>query len=298
VALEVTVDIGLTGQPASDWIATEANASYRLDSDDNAAFSSPTEVTTASLTTGVERYEVWDATGTSDSTWYRFRIEDNADSALSDWSVPFQVHEEQPIATLASVKLRLGSGASTTDDDVLMDIIDSVNHAIVNRIGYYPGPSSATSRDFDGKDAVADGKRLYVHPGIRSLTSLSIATSTGGSATAATLTDVALGPPAWRLRPGEPFHYLEFKDVTSGAHSIFAYGYANIETEGLYGWAEVPADLVHVATAMAIRRWKTRASGDVDTTGSDEFGQAIISDRLPAEWRRVIDRYRIDGWAY
>jgi len=297
VAAQVTVRLDLTGQPASDWIALDAAASFRLDSDDSAAFASPTEVGTTSLTTGVERYEVWDSSGTVDSTWYRFRIEDDSDDALSDWTTPFQVHAPQPIATLASVKLRLGSGATSTDDDVLADIIDSVNHAIIERIGYYPGPSSDTSRTFDGKDAVDDGRLLFVPPGIRSLTSLKIATSTGGTATAATLTDVALGPASHLLRPGEPYHWLEFKDITSGSHSIFSYGYANVETEGRYGWAQVPADLVHVATAMAIRRWKTRAAGDTDTTGSDEFGQAIISDRLPAEWRRVINRYRIDGWA-
>lgn len=290
MAIKVVVHVN----NAADWLTVDANASFRLDRDTSAAFASPTEVTTTALTTGVERYEAWDTAGLSTS-WYRFRIEDDGDVALSDWSFPFQVLEQQPIATLASVKQRLGSGANATDDDVLQSIIDGCNGAIIQRIGYYPGPSDDTSRTYSGKDAVRNGSRLWVRGGIRSLTTLSIAGSTGDTATAATASDYTLGPSSYLLRPGEPYQYIEFKDVTTGNWSYFPYGYDNIETTGVYGWGAVPDDLVHVASAWAIRRWKSRNSGDSDVAGNDEFGSLVITDRLPADWRRTIDSYRYWG---
>ena len=286
MSIKVVVHIG----NATDWLTADATASYRLDRDTTAAFAAPTEVTTATLTTGVDRYEVWDASGVSTS-WYRFRIEDDSDSPLSPWSTPFQVLAVEPIATLAGVKQRLGTGATSVDDDVLDDIIAGVNAEIVRRIGYYPGPSSDTTKTLHGFDAVRSGRRLWVPGGVRSVTSLTIADTTGGSGTAATGTDYVLGPSD--RRPGQPYGYIEFVDVTTGAWSYFPAAYSNVVIVGLFGWSSVPDDLEHIATAWAVRRWKARASGDADALGSDEFGGAIISDRMPAEWRRIIDAYRI-----
>lgn len=184
----------------------------------------------------------------------------------------------QDIATLASVKQALGAPATTTDDDVLNFHIDGVNAAIIARLGYYTGPSSATTLTYDGRDAVRDGRRLWVTPGIRALTSIEIAS------VAVDVADIRLGPPSYRLRPNEPFHWIERE---TGCFT------GDIVTVGMYGWAMVPADLARMATAWATRSWKTRATGDADVIGSDEFGEQIISDRLPAEWRRTIELYEL-----
>jgi hypothetical protein len=287
VAIKVIVTV--TG--AADILSNDATAVIRLDRDTTSAFLAPTEVTTTAILTGVERYEIWDV-GATTTSWFRFQIESGAGVALSGLSIPWQVITPQPIATLASVKLRLGSGASSTDDDVLQSIIDGVNGAITQRIGYYPGPSSDTSRVYHGMDAVHGGRRLWLPGGVRSITALTLASSTLGAQTAATLTDFMLGPAAYELRPAEPYHYIEFKDVTTGNWSYFPDGYENVTATGTFGWGIVPDDLIHVASAMALRRWKARNSGDVDVLGSDEFGSAVISDRMPIEWRRVIDSYR------
>ena len=119
---------------SADWITYNANARFRLDRDTTAAFASSTEVVTTVLTSGTERYEVFDTSGTSTS-WYRWRIEDAADVALSAWSVGWQVLESRPIATLADVKQRLGT-TSATDDDMLVSIIGGVNDAFTAYIGY------------------------------------------------------------------------------------------------------------------------------------------------------------------
>ena len=288
----MAIKVVLHTDGSADWIASNANARFRLDrsASGGAAFTTSTEVVTTALTSGTDRYEVWDTAG-SPTTWYRFRIEDAADGALSDWSTPFQVTARQPIATLASVKLALGSGATATDDDALSLYIDGINGRIVQRIGYYPGPSSDTSRTYHGRNAVQGGKRLWIPGGVRSVTTLSIATTTGGSATAATSTDYVLGPDLYDLRPGEPYHWIDFVDVTTGSHSSFAYGFSNVVIVGLFGWGQVPDDLVSTATAWAVHDWKTRNTGGVGIVGSEDLGFADMS-RLPFEWKRVIDSYR------
>ena len=275
---------------SADWITYNANARFRLDRDTTAAFASSTEVVTTVLTSGTERYEVFDTSGTSTS-WYRWRIEDAADVALSAWSVGWQVLESRPIATLADVKQRLGT-TSATDDDMLVSIIGGVNDAFTAYIGYYPGPSTDTARTLHGKDAVWNGHRMWIVGGVRSITTLAIAGSTGGATSNATSTDYILGPHASYLRPGEPYHYIEFVDVTTGSWGYFPHGYSNVVITGYFGWSSVPAELVQRATLESVRHWKARATGDADVVGSDEFGNQIISYRFPAELRRVLDRYR------
>ena len=295
MAIKVIVQV----DGAADWITANANARFRLDRDTTAAFAAATEVITTVLVSGTERYETWDASGTTTS-WYRFRIEDASDVALSGWSTPFQVTEDQQIATLASVKLALGTGATATDDDALAFYIGGVNEAIIHRIGYYPGPSSDTTRSYDGKDAksaavAGDARRLWIPGGVRTVTSLTLG-ATAAAGTAATSTAYGLFPRTYLLRPGEPYHWLEFYDVTTGNWSSFPFGYANCVIVGLFGWGRVPPDLVRLATAWAIRSWKARNSGDADVLGTTEFGEQIVSDRFPAQWRATIDSYRIDGW--
>ena len=65
---------------------------------------------------------------------------------------------------------------------------------------------------------------------------------------------------------------------------------------GLFGWGRVPPDLARLATAWSVRSWKSRNSGDADVLGTTEFGEQIVSDRFPAQWRATIDSYRIAGW--
>ena len=85
-------------------------------------------------------------------------------------------------------------------------------------------------------------------------------------------------------------------DITTGDWSSFPFGYANCVIVGLFGWGRVPPDLVRLATAWASRSFKARNSGDADVLGTTEFGEQIISDRFPAQWRATIDSYRIAGW--
>jgi hypothetical protein len=275
---------------AGDILADNAGAVIRLERDTLVTFPAPGVVSTTALVSGTDRYEIYDASGTSTS-WYRFRIQTALGVALTDYSTPFQVIARTPIATLGSVKLRLGSGATSTDDDVLQQFVDSVNDQFVRHIGYYPGPSTDTSRTYHGRDAVRNGYRLWIPGGVRTVTGLTIGESTTATETAATLTDISLGPTP--RRAGEPYWYIDFHDQVTGSWSYYPFGYGNVTVTGLFGWAQVPDELVDWASMQVVRRWKSRATGDPDVVGNDEFGNAIISYRLPAELRRALDAYRI-----
>ena len=291
MAIQTTLHV----ENAGDLLATAAygaGAVARLHRDTTAAFAAPTSVSTTALVSGTDRYEVWDADGSATS-WYRFRIENSGGTELSDWSVPWQVLTQQPIATLASCKMYLGAGATDTDDDALAGIIAGVNRAIVKRIGYYPGPSSDTTRTYHGRDAVRGGKRLWIPGGIRTLTSLTIAGATGDAGTAATSTDWVLGPHSSTLQPGEPYWYIDFADVTTGNWSYFPNAYGNVVPVGLFGFAQPPEDLVYWGSFQSIQIWKARASG-TGMVGATEFGNIDLS-RLPSEGKRVIDSYRMPG---
>ena len=88
-----------------------------------------------------------------------------------------------------------------------------------------------------------------------------------------------------------PYHFLEWKDVTTGAWGYWPAAYSNVTITGLFGWGQVPDDLVEWASWQVVQLWKARASG-TGMVGSTEFGTIDLS-RLPAEARRVIDSYRL-----
>jgi hypothetical protein len=279
VAIKVIVNVA----SAADWIVAEATARFRLDRDSSVAFSAPSEVTTTALVAGTDRYEVWDAGGASTS-WYRFRIENDADSGISDWSTPWQVTSDQPIATLAGVKQRLGT-TSSVDDDMLDRYVRDVNTDIIRRLGYFPGPSGDTERLYDGRDAVCGDTRLWVTGGFRSLSKVETATSSSGTFTEVAAADWMAGPKAWSLAPGEPYGYVELLSGT------FPADVENVRLTGVFGWASPPADLVDAAEALVVVKWKRRAAG-TGGLGTDEAG------RTP-EWiagkdlEMVISHYRL-----
>lgn len=259
-----------------------AGAKVHPQRDTSVTFDAPADLATIPLVSGTDRYEAWDASGSSTS-WYRSRLEKSDGTAWSDWSTPWQVTAELAIATLAGVKQRLGTTAAT-DDDMLERYVRKVNTAIIRRLGYYPGPASDTERLYDGRDAVRDATRLYITGGFRSLSKVELAS--GGTFSEVAAADWMAGPKAWALAPGEPCAWI---DLLSGTIPT---GAEDVRLTGIFGWASPPADLVDVAETWAVRNWKARASGDADVLGSDEFGNVIVSDRIPPSWRNIIDSYR------
>lgn len=244
---------------------------------------------TAAIVSGTETYTIFDSDGTS-TTWYRSRYENAGGTSVSDWSDPFPaVPEDYYYVTPMLLKQRAGIDDSE-DDSLLALICDQVNAWIDGFVGRPLRPITYTNQLFDGwewprGDVMDSGRVLYVPNGVRSVTTLEVANTTGG-----TFADI--GPDIF-LRNGTPATHLVLSDLPTGSYRYFPGGYANIRLTGTGGYASIPQDVRGVALTVAVRAWHGRQSGHTDITGVDELGNPIVSRWVPIEDKRTLERYQI-----
>lgn len=162
---------------------------------------------------------------------------------------------------LTRIKTRTDIATSdTTDDALLPQFIDAANAEMTRLVGLFLGPSTDTSRTYDGYQARRKGTRLWVPGGLRSISLLEIAPQTAGSFTTSTATDYRIGPHPSDLRDGQPSAYVELLDVTAG-YGYFPKGQDNIRVTGAFGYAAPPDDLQEIADALVLAMWKARNTG-------------------------------------
>ena len=189
-------------------------------------------------------------------------------------------------ATTANVKLRLGLGTADTQDDTLIgSLVDQVNGWMDDEIGRSVAPNDAATFVYDG-----DGSdTLYIPNGIRSVTTLTIADSTGGAAVAET--HYVILPRVQERRPGWPGFWLRLTDL---APVRFWDAFSNVSVTGNFGWEEIPDALKDVALTITIRAWHARQTGQADIVGNDEAGAPIVSRFVSMRDRKTIQRYKVD----
>ena len=195
-------------------------------------------------------------------------------------------HVPETYADLSRIKRRLRGGSTTettADDDILSDFIDAVQSYLVSRLGMFLGPTTSTSISIDGERAVSHmgrkASRLYVPYGIQSLTSVTVASSTGATAETVTAADLISGPRAFepRLDPNQPTTTLTFKDVVAGDWDHFPAGVGNVVITGTLGWSAPPVRLGELADTMVIRMFHAAQTGQRDLIGNDEEGLPLVS---------------------
>jgi hypothetical protein len=251
---------------------------------------------TAALVTLTRSYTLYDADGLS-STWYRTRYENAGGTVTSDWSPVFQVGAEEAgyLCSLEDVRQRLGLGLTdTTSDEDLAEFIRQVTTDILGHTGReFVGSRADETRTFD---AAEYGTTLYIPGGIRTVTTLNIASSdqpdTSGTYTATTAYyirplphDRTAGWPATRI------------DLIDGA--CFYPGHSTVQIVGKFGWSAVPPDIAGIATSAVVRRFQARQSSSTGVdlmVGSADMGFRTLAFLSPAE-RAKLDWYavRTDG---
>lgn len=195
--------------------------------------------------------------------------------------------------TRANVKTRLG--ITDTDSDSLLDtIVGQVNDYIEFEARRPIGPNNGGTAIFDASRDVFDDE-LYVPWGIRSLTSLTVAPSTGAAAVSATVDDVLILPRDHSRRSGWPGHFLRFKDSVTGAVSDFGSGDAGITVVGNFGFESIPPVVTELAEVLAVRTWHARQTGQADEVGSEEGGEPTVTRYLSARDRRTLRSFRPAG---
>lgn len=201
----------------------------------------------------------------------------------------------QSYATTANVKTR--AGIPDTDDDTLIgNIVGQVNAWIEHYIGRPVGPDDGATYTFDGAEDVSpDGRSLFVRNGIRTITTITVAPSTGSDAVTGTVADFVVLPRTQNRRPGWPGFEIRIKDAVTGSVSIFGFGYSDIVVTGDFGWSAIPTELTEVAETIAVRAWHARQTGQADIVGTDETGQPVVSRYVSPRDKATLRAFRPAG---
>ena len=171
---------------------------------------------------------------------------------------------------LARIK-RLYGFTGTDDDARLLTFIAATNAELTERVGVFLGPATDTVRTYDGRDAVEDGRVLWIPGGIRTLTQVRIAETSGGTLATATLADFLLRPKTHELPSGSPFRWIEIKPDPAGDHSAFPAYLENVELTGTFGPGAVADNHASLADMVVMRMWEDRGAGTLTTPTPSKF---------------------------
>jgi hypothetical protein len=199
-------------------------------------------------------------------------------------------------AALANVKTRLNI-TNGTDDARLQRFCDFVNAWIETKTGRILAPiASGGPFVFDGYDALERGSVLVVNQGIRAITTLEVATTTGSAFSTVPPTDYFLRPTAQERDPGWPATEVWMTDVPSAGNAtpFFFPGFANIRitgpANGTLGWPAQPDEIVGIAEKVVVTGWQSRSVGERNRMGDSQFAAAITSALDGYDWH-TINRY-------
>lgn len=201
---------------------------------------------------------------------------------------------EQTYAGTAAVVLRFPESTTFSADDLslLSTLCDQANDYIEQYVWRPIGPITGGTATFDATEDCIDDHTLAVRQGIRSITSITVAPSTGDAAVSGTIADFVILPRSQNRRPGWPGEIVRIKDSVTGAVSLFGAGFANIVIVGDFGWAAVPDSVKGVAELMVVRGWHAQMAGQADIVGSEAGGEPTISRYVSPRDRATLRSFR------
>ena len=206
----------------------------------------------------------------------------------------------QTYATYSNVKTRLNL-PDDVDQTFITQLCTNANEYIEFYCRRAIGPGGGTAgggtalgtATFDADNDVYAGK-LYVRDGVRTISSLTVAPSTGDTAVSATVADTVILPRSQNRRPGWPGFWVIFKNVVTGSVSNWGTGQGNITMVYTQGWASVPAEVTEVAEIIVTRAWYARQAGQSDVVGGEDFGGPNVSRFISGRDRQTLNAYRPD----
>lgn len=196
----------------------------------------------------------------------------------------------QSYATYSNVKTRLNL-PSDTNQTFITQLCTNANEYIEFYCRRSIGPTAGGTATFDANRDVFNGE-LYVRDGVRAITSLTVADSTGETPGTATAGDLIILPRSQNRRPGWPGFWVGIIDNPTGSVVNFGTGDGNIVMVYDSGWESIPAEITEIAEVMVARAWRGRENGESDQIGTDEYGQPVISRYLSPRDRSTLRSYR------
>lgn len=160
---------------------------------------------------------------------------------------------------------------SEVDDADTLVAIDATNAYLTHVVGMFLGPSTDTTRTYRRLQPADDGRTLWVPGGIRSFTTLELRRRSTDTWETVTSGDVVVGPPAWELRSGQPYAWVEFIDDPAGTWSAFPLGGEARFTGAAFGSAAVEATGASIARTCVTRMLNARNEGSLANPTPSKF---------------------------
>lgn len=210
-------------------------------------------------------------------------------------------------ATFEGVTARLGwipesesesaeSESSESSDDVAEDRDEALLRTMIGQqnawmetrwaLGGPVGPSDLTELTLDGRDALQDGRMLFVRIGMRDIARVTV--------DGAEISDWILRPLEHNRLPGWPATQLWRKSGTFARdwENVVVYASDESDSEGGFGFAAIPSDLTDVAETTIVRAWHGKRAGQQDMSGNATNGQPMVSKYVSERDRETLRGYR------
>ncbi len=238
------------------------------------------EISTFALVAGTRLYTVYDLAGAIDS-WYRIRYSKSDGTSPSSYGDEFQAGDETGglLCSVYDVEQRLGTTLSVNDRETITELIRELSVGIEGYCGrwFAPRPLQGTTTF---RVHTSWGRRLRLSKGIRSITTLGIATqdqpASGGTYT--TAADYSIDPPEMERSVGWPGTSIEFSRTGASVFYDARYG---AEITGAFGFAAIPYDIQGVAISGVIRRWIGKTTASPAVAVGPEGGVTLLRDLGP-----------------
>ncbi len=176
-------------------------------------------------------------------------------------------------------ELMLGPVSGTHESQTVLSVsgfVVTLTGALVN--GYASGVTAKRVYMFDGWDALEDMHLLPLPRGMVSVTSVEVATYTGGPyVTVPSGTDWFLRPVPANSEPGWAFTELWITNIPTAANTVpfFPPGYRTVRIDGQPGLTfAIPDEITQIAERAAVNMFRARASGG--SGGAVQVGEAGI----------------------
>ncbi len=260
------------------------------------------DVTSTTIVSGTEQYELTDSAGTS-STWYKTQVGNSAGSTRGSLSDAFRATSLVAYATLDDLRETLALGANTTHDNLLYDLLIDVSadlDAICQRRFYRDPQVSGTTTvyadvrewgssslaDAIGRATFADGRPLD----IVSVTNLYVRDSETSAYVEVPAGDTGYYLDGWSVGVGVYGTDWPYEDVTlspAGACTVFPTGRRAVKIVGTFGFPKVPASIKRAVLTESAERFRQKIGGGQAPAGVNQFGTPIFLTGDSPDFRRV-----------
>lgn len=255
---------------------------------------------TTTVLTGTRSYTAYDPNGTATS-WYRTRYTtSDGTTRLSDWSAVFQVGDETAglLCSTSDVEQLWGKTATANERELILETIRQTSRAIERATGRWlaPRPTASTSTT-TFRFHTESGSELYIPRGIRSITTLGIATedqpTSGGTYTTATSSGYYIDPPvSERIDSDAPGYWIRFRSNATGPAVSFVDAAFGAEITGSFGYASVAPDIQGVAARAALRRFIGKGSAGAAIAVGPTGTEFVLPDLSGADRQTILDYTR------